>query len=149
MLALSKRGQSMVEYAILLGVVIAALLIMQAFVKRGFQGGLKDAADKMGDQFSAGGTTVYQSRNMGANQIIKEETATGNVIKDFVDEVNLVTDDVHGTVAQGAYSYSARSGGNQTSDVKTATEAAKTEKVRWNEFQNNTVDDFCSTDMGF
>ena len=41
------RGQTIVEYAVCLGVVLAALAAMQVFSKRWIQAGLKVAADEM------------------------------------------------------------------------------------------------------
>lgn len=41
------RGQSIVEYAILLGIVTAAVLGMQVYAKRGIQAGLKMTADSL------------------------------------------------------------------------------------------------------
>jgi Flp pilus assembly pilin Flp len=40
-----KNGQSTAEYAILLGLVVGAVVVMQVYVKRGFQGKVKDATD--------------------------------------------------------------------------------------------------------
>lgn len=53
-----RKGQSSVEYAILIIVVIGALLSIQVYVKRGIQGRLKSATDDIGDQFSLGNTNV-------------------------------------------------------------------------------------------
>jgi uncharacterized protein (UPF0333 family) len=130
------KGQSILEYAILLGVVIAALLIMQVFVKRGYQGGLKDSADKMGEQFSAGNTAIQQERSMTGDQTIVEEVATGNEITGFTDKT------IVGTVAKDTYSYSKRSGSEQTMETKQATDAATQEKTRWGDYQTETVEDF-------
>ena len=44
------RGQSLAEYAILLGIVAAAAVTMQVYARRGLQAGLKAAADQLGDQ---------------------------------------------------------------------------------------------------
>ncbi len=138
-------GQSMVEYAILLGVVIAALLIMQVFVKRGFQGGLKDAADKMGDQFSAGSTTVYQNRSLGDDgQTIRQESGTNATMDEFTPQGML---DVEGTVEKGAYSYTARTGDIQTSETKTKTDAATQEQTRWSQYNTTTYDNFTTEHM--
>lgn len=41
----NQRGQSTAEYAILLAVVVAAVVGMQLYVKRGMQGKFRDAAD--------------------------------------------------------------------------------------------------------
>jgi len=51
-----KRGQSTLEYAILIIIIIGALLSIQVYIKRGIQGRLKGAADDIGDQFSPGNT---------------------------------------------------------------------------------------------
>ncbi len=50
----NNRGQSTLEYAILIIIIIAALLSLQTYVKRGVQGRLKSATDDVGDQFSPG-----------------------------------------------------------------------------------------------
>ncbi|MBI3319016.1 MAG: hypothetical protein HYZ89_00285 [Candidatus Omnitrophica bacterium] len=44
------KGQAIVEYAILIGVVTAAIVGMQAYAKRGLQAGIKLMADQLGDQ---------------------------------------------------------------------------------------------------
>ena len=46
-----KRGQSTVEYAVLIAVVAAALLGVQFYAKRAVQGRVKASADQIGDQF--------------------------------------------------------------------------------------------------
>jgi len=42
----NKKAQSTAEYAILIGLVIAAVVGMQTYVKRGIQGRYKDASDQ-------------------------------------------------------------------------------------------------------
>ena len=53
-----KRAQTTLEYAILIGVIVAGLIAMQVYLKRGFQGKLKEGADTMGQQFSPGHTVA-------------------------------------------------------------------------------------------
>lgn len=48
-----RRGQAITEYAILLGVVAAALFGMQLYAKRSLQAGLKSVADRLGEQATA------------------------------------------------------------------------------------------------
>ena len=55
-----KKGQSTLEYAILIIIIIGALLSIQVYIKRGVQGRLKSAADDIGDQFSQGNTNVVK-----------------------------------------------------------------------------------------
>jgi len=47
---MTRQGQAFVEYAILLGIVTAALLGMQLFAKRGLQAGIKNMADRLSPQ---------------------------------------------------------------------------------------------------
>ncbi len=53
-----QKGQSTLEYAILIIIIIGALLSIQVYIKRGIQGRLKSATDDIGDQFSVGNTNV-------------------------------------------------------------------------------------------
>ena len=45
MLRRLKKGQSTAEYAIVIGLVLAAVVAMQVYVKRGIQGQFKDASN--------------------------------------------------------------------------------------------------------
>ncbi len=56
-----KKGQSTLEYAVLIVIIIAALLAMNQYIKRGLQGRLKSATDDIGDQFSPGNTNVTKT----------------------------------------------------------------------------------------
>lgn len=55
-----KRGQSTLEYAVLIIIVIAALLSIQVYIKRGLQGKMKQTTDDIGDQYSVGNTNVVE-----------------------------------------------------------------------------------------
>lgn len=60
MLRIKKRnGQSVLEYIILIVIVIAALLTLQVYMKRGLQGRLKQATDDIGDQYTTAGSANY------------------------------------------------------------------------------------------
>jgi Flp pilus assembly pilin Flp len=45
------KGQSALEYTVLLIVLIAAFLTTQNYVKRGIQGRWKESVDQLGDQY--------------------------------------------------------------------------------------------------
>lgn len=47
----NKRGQSTLEYALLIAVVVAGLLMLQIYMKRGFGGRVKSAVDDLGEQY--------------------------------------------------------------------------------------------------
>lgn len=51
------------EYSILFAVILSAILIMQFYVKRGYQGRLKREADTVGQQYSPGHTTSSITTN--------------------------------------------------------------------------------------
>lgn len=49
---MKKKAQSHIEYAVLICIVVAALLTMHLYIKRGLQGNLR----QLGDQYSGGGS---------------------------------------------------------------------------------------------
>ncbi|MBU2035742.1 MAG: class III signal peptide-containing protein [Candidatus Omnitrophica bacterium] len=54
---MNKRGQSTLEYGILIAVVVGALIAMSVYMKRGLQGRLRTSTDDIGEQFSPAATT--------------------------------------------------------------------------------------------
>ncbi|MDE1921243.1 MAG: hypothetical protein KGJ09_05485 [Candidatus Omnitrophica bacterium] len=62
-----KRGQSFLEYSVMIVVVVGALLTLQVYIKRGVQGRLKSAADDIGDQYSDGNTNVIKIVNTSSD----------------------------------------------------------------------------------
>ena len=54
-----RRGQTTLEYAILVIVIIGALITMQTYIKRALQGKFRESADQIGDAFSPGNTNVF------------------------------------------------------------------------------------------
>jgi Flp pilus assembly pilin Flp len=45
-----QKSQGLAEYAVILAIVAAALIAMQMYMKRGIQGAVKIAADRLGSQ---------------------------------------------------------------------------------------------------
>jgi len=137
----TRKGQSILEYAILLAVVIAVLLIMQAFVKRGYQGSLKASSDKMGEQFSASGTTIKEEQKMTGNQNVITEVGTDTtVMGQFSGDIPEVT--LQGTLDKGAYSLNTREGGTVESVTDSRTESAKDEKARAGDYQTTVQENY-------
>jgi Flp pilus assembly pilin Flp len=62
-----RKGQSTLEYAVLIVIIIAALLAMNQYIKRGLQGRLKSSTDDIGDQFSPGNTNVHRVVTTASN----------------------------------------------------------------------------------
>jgi hypothetical protein len=53
----TKKGQSTLEYAILILIVIVALLAMQVYLKRALQGRMRESSENIGQAYSPGYTT--------------------------------------------------------------------------------------------
>ncbi|MDD4938677.1 MAG: hypothetical protein PHE18_01585 [Candidatus Omnitrophica bacterium] len=70
-----QKGQSTLEYALIIAVVVGALLAMQIYMKRGMEGRMRKAADDIGKQFDAEKTYVHHTTTKTGTTV--EETASG------------------------------------------------------------------------
>jgi hypothetical protein len=77
MFRLNKRAQSTLEYAVLVFVIVAALITMQAYVKRGMQGRIRSSTDEIGEQYSPGYTTSDHTTTR--TSVTKESVGTADV----------------------------------------------------------------------
>ena len=57
---LNRRGQNTAEYAILIGVIVAAAIAMQIYVRRGMQARIKDAVDYSVSEVDVFNRTQYE-----------------------------------------------------------------------------------------
>ena len=78
-----KRGQSTLEYAILIIIIIGALLSVQVYIKRSVQGRLKSAADDIGDQYSDGNVNMVRTTKTHSKS--REVFANGATTSTMVD----------------------------------------------------------------
>ena len=99
-----RKGQSTLEYAILVVIIIGALLTIQTYVKRGVQGRLKSSSDDIGDQFSPGNTNALKATKVhsqtkeefgtaGLGQGVSRSTITGNETTNTVDRSQIANVD--------------------------------------------------------
>lgn len=70
------KAQSTLEYAVVIAVVVAALLAIQVYMKRSVQGKLRSSTDNIGEQYSAGITTVTKTTTQTGDQVADEATGT-------------------------------------------------------------------------
>lgn len=77
----NKKAQTTAEYAILIAVVVAALVAMQTYVKRGLQGRMRDATDTFANTTSnIGSTTQYEPYYLNqATNVASTTNETENV----------------------------------------------------------------------
>jgi hypothetical protein len=94
MLRRLRKGQSTAEYAIVIGLVIAAAVAMQVYVKRSLQGKIKDAADYNDEAATMLTTSQYEpeyqtTQNMVSTRDASEKATTaqgGGVTREITGE---------------------------------------------------------------
>ena len=86
----NRSGQSTLEYAVLVTIIIGALLSMQFYLKRGIQGKVKESSDQIGDQYSAGNTNVIKTT--------KTHSETEEKFENGVSSTNLTEPETTNTV---------------------------------------------------
>ena len=77
----NSKGQSTLEYVILVGFIVAALIAMGVYIKRGFQGRLKESTDQVGQQYSPGNTVSNYKTTTNVQQM--ETVANGQTKTDI------------------------------------------------------------------
>ena len=85
MLMRHEKGQSTVEYAIIIAVVISALLVMQFWMRRGVMGKLRDSTDSIGDQFNPFEAKADLTKNFNSTRTEALST-NGTVATSAIDE---------------------------------------------------------------
>jgi len=72
MIRIRKRGQSILEFTVLIVIVVGAFIAMQLYVKRGIQGRWKSTLDDFGDQYDprlTNANVTYRMRSISSTQI--------------------------------------------------------------------------------
>ena len=91
-----RQGQSTLEYAVLVIIIIGALLSIQAYIKRGVQGRMKQATDDVGEQFSVGNQNYLRnvhSKSTTRDTFMNGESAStimGNEIVNVTSFSNII-----------------------------------------------------------
>ncbi|HBR15930.1 MAG TPA: hypothetical protein DD723_10420 [Candidatus Omnitrophica bacterium] len=92
-----KKGQSTLEYAVLVVITLGALMSAQVYMKRGIQGRFKSSADDIGDQFSVNNqnavttsrTTAYTEdtfkKGVTKSRLINNEITTESTESEIAD----------------------------------------------------------------
>ncbi len=81
-----RAGQSTLEYAVLIIIVIGALLSIQVYIKRGIQGRLRSSADDIGDQYAVGNTNITRITTTKSNtrETFKEGISNSYLLDDEI-----------------------------------------------------------------
>lgn len=81
-----KRGQSTLEYALIVAVVVVALIAIVNYMGRSMKGRLKDSSDKIGKQFDPenGWQTGWQVEGSGTTVTLEtRDTNTGATLSNI------------------------------------------------------------------
>lgn len=70
----NKRAQTSLEYAVIIACIVAALLAMQVYVKRGIAGRLRSAADEIGQQYDPTNTVSDMTLELNSDVTTEVET---------------------------------------------------------------------------
>ena len=99
-----KKGQTALEYIVLLIIVMGALLAISNYFKRGLQGRWKSAIDDMGDQYDprAADSAVRHTLIQSTNTSIIALNEAGGFWTQRTDE-SASTERKQGNVTVGAY----------------------------------------------
>ncbi len=91
---IKQKGQSTLEYAMIIAIVAAGLIAMQIYMKRGVEGKMKESTDSIGQQFDADNTVTSTTTNRVGTSV--EQTAGGitKVYSDGGDDLGVSTADV-------------------------------------------------------
>ena len=138
----NRKAQSLIEYAILLAVVIAAFMLLQGVIKRGVSGSGYEAATRMGEQYAVGGTTTYEDRTKTGDTTIIEESGSDETLADFLEGTPLADVDPTETLASGAHTFSTRQGDEYTTTSESKSISLADEKYRWDDLESTEVEDF-------
>ena len=75
MLTRHKKGQSTLEYAALIAVVVAAIVAINLYMQRGIQGHLRSNADDIGTQYDYNAGGYHSTNNLtSANEVTHSVT---------------------------------------------------------------------------
>lgn len=99
-----KKGQSSIEYSVILIVIIGALLASSNYFKRGVQGRWKTSVDELGDQYdprTANSSVLHRVLSNTVTTLISIDTPLG-LQTTRIDQTNSF-ETKQGSIAVGAY----------------------------------------------
>ena len=104
MFKLKNRGQSIIEYSVLIVIVLAVLLTMSSYIKRGLAGEWKKTVDDLGDQYDprASNTDILQTMSTTVQTSISTESADGGFWTSRKD-ITATKDSKSGQMTTGSY----------------------------------------------
>lgn len=101
-----KKGQSLLEYVVILIIVMGAFLAISNYIKRGLQGRWKAATDDLGDQYdpTVANTLIEYKLETTATTTIRsvpDTTLNGQITRR--DDVSTTVETKNGYISVGSY----------------------------------------------
>ncbi|MBF0571205.1 MAG: hypothetical protein HQL12_04975 [Candidatus Omnitrophica bacterium] len=87
----NRKGQSILEYTVILIIILGVMITMKDYVKRGIQGRWKSATDDMGDQYdpqSVNSSIVYATQSNGLSIVTVENGSSASVCGQWTNRVD-------------------------------------------------------------
>ena len=97
-----KKGQSALEYTVLMIIVLGALISLQVYIKRALGGRYKSAADDIGDQYSIGNMNYIHKRTTHSKT---SETFMNGVTKSTLLEQENTLDETNAEIMNSEREY--------------------------------------------
>lgn len=99
-----RKGQSILEYGLVITAVIAALLAINIYLKKAVQGKLKESSDQIGKQFNPDKfTTSWKVESAGDGKTVTEEmhdSTTAGGTKTEITQSETITRSEHETFGE-------------------------------------------------
>lgn len=95
-----RKAQSSLEYAVLIIAVVAALIAMTIYLKRGMQGKFRQGADELGSQYEPGKTTsdiTLESSGHVITNVTSTVTADNKILTTINTNIESERESRHGT----------------------------------------------------
>ena len=108
-------GQVMLEYAVWLAVVVAAIIAMEIYIKRGVQGGYRGAADAFGRQYAPGCTISIWTTDVRGTSVTSSTFKANQTV--MVNNAPRVVDIMAATTYIGASNNGVIVPGNQSTQT--------------------------------
>lgn len=125
---LNKKAQSIAEYAVFISMMIAAIAMMQLYLKRGLQAKYADSADQIVENLADPG---LWAKDPGFPGSIDISTTPVTVSKAYQYEVSDVESRKTQRVIEDKLVYKMDKGGNVTRDIITRTQNEKQDYMKY------------------
>ncbi|MFC1704683.1 hypothetical protein ACFL1E_07915 [Candidatus Omnitrophota bacterium] len=93
-------GQGMIEWIVLISVIVSALLLMSAFLKRAYSGRLKQDAESLGGELYAPKHTTSVIETVTTSETATSPALVGGLGGIIIDGVTITTTDSSSTFSR-------------------------------------------------